>query len=159
MKLKFFLCSLAIIFSGALLLNSSALARLACEPVCKSEAKSAFQDCISECREVFQQAKDSCRNIDHVCAEDCRALYDACIVEPLSDLAECKLPCNTSLVSAATICRTEFSRGTHERDMCIDQAQIVAFACKDNCREQFQPALTLCRKAFKECILNNCKLP
>ena len=34
MKAKIFLCSLAIIFSGVLMLSSSAVARMACDPEC-----------------------------------------------------------------------------------------------------------------------------
>ena len=157
MSLRIVFSFLAIIVSGVLILSSSAFARLTCDPVCLNEAKGALQNCVSDCREVFQQAKDSCRNIDHDCAETCRAAYDACVIDPLSDLAECKVPCNTALTNATAICRTEYDRGTHERDVCVDQAQVVAFTCKDACREQYRPPLTACRDAFKSCIIG-CKI-
>jgi hypothetical protein len=157
MKVKFYLCFFAIIFFGVLLMSSSAFARLACDPTCLSEAKGALKECIAGCKEDFQTEKDSCRNIDHVCAEGCREAYDTCIEEPLTDLANCKVPCNTTLATAVVNCRSMYGRGTHDRDTCIDQAQVLAFTCKDACREVANPLLKTCRDAFKACIIG-CKL-
>ena len=158
MKARFFLCSLAIIFSGVLILVSSANARLACDPVCLGDAKSAFQGCIAECKETFQEAKDSCRNINHDCAEICREAYEGCVEQPLIDLAACKLPCNTDLAAKVDLCRKENAKGTPGRDTCIDFYQVIAFQCKDSCREAANPALKICRDTFKECMIG-CKLP
>ena len=157
MKAKFFLCSLAIIFSGALLLTSSAVARMACDPDCLAPAKTAFQGCIADCKEAFQDAKDSCRNIDPECADACREGYETCIFDPLAALAVCKVPCDTERADAAARCRIAFLKGSDDRDKCIDQAQVVAFQCRDECREAANPALKICRDAFKECMIG-CKL-
>jgi hypothetical protein len=157
MKAKILLCFLAIIFSGALLLTSSAVARLACDPDCLAPAKSAFQGCIAECKETFQEAKDSCRNIDHDCAEACRTGYDTCVITPLTDLAECKATkCNPPLTLAVDTCRNLYPKGEN-RDKCIDQAQVVAFQCRDDCREAYNPALAECRSIFKTCMID-CKI-
>jgi hypothetical protein len=157
MKAKFFLCSLAIIFSGVLMFSSSAVARMACDPDCLAPAKTAFQGCIADCKEAFQDAKDSCRNIDPECAEDCRLKYDGCIVPQLTQLAECKATeCNVPLAVAVANCRAMYPKG-EDRDKCIDQAQVVAFQCRDECREAANPALKICRDAFKECMIG-CKL-
>lgn len=158
MKTKIILCSLAIIFFGVLILTSSAVARMACYPGCLAPAKTAFQGCIEDCKEAFQDAKDSCRNIDPECADACREGYETCIFDPLAALAECKLPCNTELAAAAAMCRTEFPKGSEDRDKCIDFYQVIAFQCKDTCRETANPLLKACSDAFKACMIN-CKLP
>jgi len=158
MKAKIILCSLAIIFSGVLMFSSSAVARMACDPDCLADAKNAFKGCVDACKEDFQTAKDGCRNIDHDCAELCRKGYEDCIFDPLADLAACKLPCNTALADAAARCRTAYSKGSEDRDKCIDQVQVIAFQCKDACRETANPALKICRDTFKECMIG-CKLP
>lgn len=158
MKTKIILCSLAIIFSGALLLNSSAVARMACDPDCLAPVKTAFKGCIADCKEAFQEAKDSCRNIDHACAEGCREDYDTCVMPPLTRLADCKAPCNTILAEAVAKCRADYPKGTDLRDKCIDLAQVFAFQCKDECREEVNPALKVCRDNFKACMIT-CKNP
>jgi hypothetical protein len=158
MKTKIFLCSLAIIFSGALMLSSSAVARMACDPDCLAPAKIVFQGCIADCKEAFQDAKDSCRNIDPECADGCREGYETCIFDPLAALAECKLTkCTPPLNTAVTNCRALYPKG-EDRDKCIDQAQVVAFQCRDECREAANPALKICRDTFKACMID-CKLP
>ena len=158
MKTKKLLFSLAIIFFGALVLTSPAVARMACDSGCLAPAKTAFQGCMEDCKEAFQDAKDSCRNIDPECADTCRESYETCIFDPLAALAECKLTkCNPPLATAVTNCRALYSKGEN-RDKCIDQAQVVAFQCRDECREAANPALKICRDTFKACMID-CKLP
>jgi hypothetical protein len=158
MKGKIVVCSLALIFSGILIMSSSAFARLACDPGCLADAKTVFQECVATCKEDFQSAKDGCRNIDHECAEGCREIYEGCVLTPLANLAECKLPCNTALAEAAAKCRSTYPKGDSERDKCIDFYQVIAFQCKDACREEARPALKECSDEFKACMFN-CKLP
>ena len=145
--------------------SSSAVARMACDHDCLADAKNAFKGCVATCKEDFQTTKDSCRNIDHDCAERCRegddegyVGYETCILNPLTELAECKLPCNTELAAKVDLCRKENAKGTSERDTCIDFYQVIAFQCKDACREVANPALKLCRDTFKACMIA-CKLP
>ena len=158
MKGKIVVCSLALIFSGILLMSSSAFARLACDPDCLADAKTAFKECVATCKEDFQTAKDGCRNIDHDCAEGCREVYEGCALTPLADLAECKATnCNPPLTRAIENCRALYQKG-EDRDKCIDQAQVVAFQCRDECREAANPLLKACRDDFKTCMIN-CKLP
>src|SRR5262249_25491635 len=44
-----------------------------------------------------------------------------------------------------------FPPGSAERDACIDQAQSVAFACRDSAHEQAGPGFHACRQAFRQC--------
>ena len=157
MKAKIFLCSLAIIFSGVLILSSSAVARMACDPDCLADAKNAFKGCVDTCKEDFQTAKDGCRNIDHKCAEGCREVYEECVEQPLIDLATCKMLCNEDFAPEAARCRATYSKGDPERDKCIDFYQVIAFQCKDTCREAANPLLKVCRDEFKACMIG-CKI-
>jgi len=155
MKAKILLCSLAIIFSGALILTSQASA-VTPNPKCVLDAKDARNDCVSACQESFRIAKDTCRNVNHDCADLCRADYDTCIENDptLMALATCKAGCQTNLESVKVDCRSQHAEGTPERDACIDAAQLLAFVCRDNCRENNNagPALKACREDFRACI-------
>ena len=108
--------------------------------------------CYTTCRDDFQVAKDACQNIDHACAETCRANREACRAAPLSALVVCRAPCESALADAVTNCRNTTSRGTPERDQCIDAVQVTAFQCRDTCREQAAPALRKCRADYTACI-------
>lgn len=158
MKIKIVLCSLALIFSGILIMSSSVFARMACDPDCLADAKTTFKGCVAACKEDFQIAKDGCRNIDHICAEGCRESFESCIEPVHTDLAECKAPCNATLAEAIAICREKNAKGSPGRDVCIDIAQLASFLCKDTCREAANPLLKLCRDDFKACMIT-CKLP
>jgi hypothetical protein len=155
MKAKFFLCSLAIFFSGVLMFSSSAIA-ITPNLNCVQDGKDARNDCVSTCQESFRIAKDTCRNVNHDCADLCRVAYDQCIEDDptLVALTTCKAGCQTNLESVKADCRLRHTEGTPERDACIDAAQLLAFVCRDNCRENNNagPALKACREDFRECI-------
>jgi hypothetical protein len=155
MKAKVFLFTLAIVFSGVLIFSSPAIA-VTSNPQCVQGAKSARVDCVAACQESFRVAKDACRNVDHDCADACRAGYDTCIQNDptLIALANCKAGCETSLEAAKTACREKYLQGTVERDACIDLEQIIAFTCRDECREDYNaaPAVKACRDQFRACI-------
>ncbi|HPB37160.1 MAG TPA: hypothetical protein PK125_03270 [Syntrophorhabdus sp.] len=84
-------------------------------------------------KEEFRTAKDGYRNKNHVCAEGYRESCESCVTEPIDVLALCKAPCKTRLDEAAANCRGAFAKGTPERDMCIDHAQVVTFQSSDEC--------------------------
>jgi hypothetical protein len=151
MKAKFFLCSLAIIFSGALILTSQASA-VTSNPKCVQDAKDERNLCITKCQEEFRVDKDACRNVDHDCADACRAGFETCVEPFLTILADDKAACQTTLDTAKVTCRNLYGAGTPERDTCIDQAQLVAFACRDLARENVASGLRACRDAFRTCI-------
>jgi hypothetical protein len=153
MKKRIVFGFMAILFSIAWVMSSESFARVTIDPDCTKRAKSDLQTCISDCRESFQVSKDSCRNIDHDCAEDCRTEYDGCVSPILTDLGADLATCQAALDDARAACRVAFESGTANRDTCIDQAQVVAFTCRDGFREESQPALAACRVAFKGCIL------
>ena len=116
---------------------------------CVGDAKLAFRECRARCREDVQIARDECINRDHVCVEGCRAGRSECVdALPLDeDLAAC----DATLRAARQACRLNNPEGTPERDRCIDQAQVVAFQCRDRARERARPGLKGCRAGFRAC--------
>ena len=119
---------------------------------CKLAAKAVYLDCKTLCKEERRMDKDMCRNIDHECAELCRAERDACLLVVFQQREGCFLPCETTLDAAKIGCRAQFPKGSVARDVCIDAAQIVAFICRDTCREGFSGDLRGCRVDNKTCI-------
>jgi len=119
---------------------------------CKQDARAESKDCKMLCSEVFRTEKDLCLDVDHECAEGCRANRNGC-VDPILDLREaCMEPCRTTVEAAKVGCKQQFAEGSVERDQCIDAAQMVAFACRDSCREGFRYELRQCRFDNRECI-------
>lgn len=51
------------------------------------------------------------------------------------------------------VCRSLYAADTPERDACVDQAQLAAFACPDAAREAAKPGLRACREAFLDCAV------
>jgi hypothetical protein len=155
MKTKIFLCSLAMIFCGVLMLSSSAVA-VTPNRECVQDAKDARNDCVTACKDSFMLTKDTCRNVNHDCADLCREDYDTCIENDptLMALATCKADCQSTVEAAKVACREKYLERNPARDACIDLAQIIAFACRDNCREDYNSGLAVkaCRADFRDCI-------
>jgi hypothetical protein len=118
---------------------------------CKSDAQEAYQACKGGCVEAFQTAKDECRNRDHVCVEGCRADRDVCLGPKLDALVAAYAACNATRDGDVQNCKNLYGAGTPERDTCIDNAQLAAFQCRDQAREDARPGLDQCRADFQAC--------
>jgi len=127
---------------------------------CVQDANAVFEECRTVCREDLQAAKDECRNVPHECADVCRDTRDQCVDQAIDDLEACLSPCNTDLLAAKDTCRTVNDQDPAALDQCIDTAQVIAFVCRDQCRESFRLASALkeCGKSFRGCI-KNCLKP
>jgi hypothetical protein len=119
---------------------------------CIRDARDDFKVCKIICKEAYLTEKDLCRNIDPDCGDLCRAARSLCMDPVLAGLEACKTPCNDALQAAKDQCRIDHEAGTPERDACIDAAQLIAFACRDTCREGVRDELRICRKANRLCI-------
>ena len=133
---------------------------------CRLDAKGVYKECRTDCKEQFRSDKDLCRNVDHECANACRAGREGCI-EPFEDAIDaCKAVCKDDRAIAKARCRDQFTNEI-ALDICIDAAQLVAFLCKDDCREntvvddpgteEFDPihwrlGIKECRQASRTCI-------
>jgi hypothetical protein len=111
---------------------------------CRSEAKADYKLCKGDCREDFQIAKDACRNRDHDCVEECRTDRQACKAPILATLDAALAACKAAKQTAVALCNGD--------DACIDQAQAVAFVCRDDAHEAARPGLKACREGFKACV-------
>jgi hypothetical protein len=116
---------------------------------CVDAAKVELRDCKVECKEDFRVAKDACVNRDHDCVQACRADREDC--RTASGIADALAACDARLQIDKQNCRDQYSAGSPARDQCIDQAQIVAFQCRDSAREDARPALKQCRRDFRVC--------
>ena len=120
---------------------------------CVEEARSALQECTTLCKDTFLAAKDGCRDIEHPCADGCRAIREGCVGSVLSALEACKEDnCDDLFETAIDACKVAYPKDSPERHLCIDNAQVVAFQCRDTCRETVAGDLKACRTAFKKCI-------
>ena len=118
---------------------------------CRDDAKQTFKGCKEDAKETFQSAKDACLNRDHDCVEACRADRYDCRQATGFDAAIDA--CNDQLADAKQACR-DAHPGPNDfeaRDGCIDQAQVVAFECRDTARENAKGPLKACRAAFVTC--------
>jgi hypothetical protein len=135
-----------ILFSAVavgVILACASVANAARNP-CIKEAKQDFRECVAGCKETFQAGKDDCLDRDHACVEVCRAQRAECRDATGFDAAVRQ--CNDALETARAACPSGDGR-----DRCIDQAQVIAFQCRDAAREDAKPALKECRKTFKTC--------
>ncbi|TMA59337.1 MAG: hypothetical protein E6J75_03450 [Deltaproteobacteria bacterium] len=124
-------------------------ARAAWASPCTQDARGEFKDCKAGCVEDYQVAKDACLDRDHQCVELCRAKREDC--REATGIDQAFAACEATLESAKQNCRDQHPAGSDDRDRCIDQAQVVAFQCRDTAREQFGPALKQCRRDFRVC--------
>ncbi len=116
---------------------------------CRDEVKQNYKDCKAGSKETYQASKDACLNRDHTCVEACRADRYDCRQATGFDAAI--KDCNDTLAGAKTTCRNTYPAGSDGRDGCIDQAQLIAFQCRDQAREDAKPALKQCRANFVAC--------
>jgi hypothetical protein len=116
---------------------------------CIGEARQQVLECFAQCREDLQTAKDGCLNRDHECVEVCRAERGVCV--EATGLEAAIDQCIAVVREAKQTCRSQNSPGSIGLDLCIDQAQVVGFQCRDAAREAARPALDACREAFGGC--------
>lgn len=130
--------------------------RAVADSECMQAAKDQRVECRASCDEDFAIARDLCRNIDPVCAAGCRTDLDECRAPIVAALEQCVDQCRTQLNAERAAC----PRKGRPRDLCIDRAQVRAFLCRDECREDLQvrAALNACRDAFRTCM-NGCGIP
>ncbi len=122
----------------------------AADSQCMQDAKSARTECKVTCDEDFVIARDLCRNIDPVCATGCRISRDDCRSAVFGALDRCVDGCRTQL----TIDRAACPKRGRSRDACLDRAQVRAFVCRDDCREELEvkQGLGACRDEFRACM-------
>ncbi len=124
--------------------------RVEADSQCMQDAKELRAECRVQCDEDFTISRDLCRNIDPVCAAGCRTDRDECRDAIFAALDECVDGCRVQL----SLDRAACPRRGRARDFCLDRAQVRAFVCRDECREDLQvrPGLNGCRDDFRTCM-------
>jgi len=122
----------------------------AADTQCMQDAKEARVECKTSCDDDFVIARDLCRNIDPVCAAGCREEREDCRGAVFGALDQCVDGCRAQLDRDRAACP---KRG-RDRDRCLDRAQVRAFVCRDECREELQvrAGLNDCRDVFRGCM-------
>lgn len=119
---------------------------------CRTEAKSTYRTCNADCVDGFQVTKDACRGKSHSCVEACRETRSSCS-DPVRDQLDAAVAaCKDARDGAVANCKQLYADGTPERDQCIDNAQVVAFVCRDDAHEAARPGLRACQQAFVQCV-------
>jgi hypothetical protein len=117
---------------------------------CMEDAKAMRAECKAQCDEDFTIARDLCRNVDPECAQGCRGAQSECRAAIFAALDQCVDGCRVQL----NLDRAACPRRGRGRDFCLDRAQVRAFVCRDECREDLavKPALGACRDDFRTCM-------
>jgi hypothetical protein len=138
-------------------LASAAMAQSTSGRVCVAQARDELQACSAECINDFRNERFVCRNVEPGCGRECLGHRESCIETASEPLVECLGDCQTTLIAAKAICVTNCNGDQACLDTCIDTAQVDAFTCRDNCREDFRAsggpvAIDVCRATFRECV-------
>ncbi len=142
---------LALCAAGILIRSPTAMA-VQSNPACVSDAQNDYELCKAECKENFLVEKDLCRNVSHDCADGCRSQHSSCVEPSLETLDTCKDSCDQALQTQKALCRDQTAKGSHQRDACIDAAQVAGFVCRDTCREGVAGQLQQCTKTLQACV-------
>ena len=121
---------------------------------CMADARAEVKTCTALCKDTFQADKDSCRNVDHACADAAREERESCVGAVLTALGQCVATECAGFAADIATCRATYPVGDPNRDACIDNAQLLNFQCRDQCREsvQLHPGLKACRTEFRTAI-------
>ena len=139
------------LLGGMILVGGAALAHASVDPACILQARADAKECRTGCGDQLRIDKDACRNVDHACGEACRAGRARC-VEPFEEILQtCIDQCQSDLAAAKALCPPE---GDPARDACVDAAQVIAFQCRDTCRENqtVRDSIKNCLAAFRACM-------
>jgi len=124
---------------------------------CVLQAREDLQSCSAECINDFRNERFTCRNVEPGCGRECLGRRESCIETASQPLVTCIIDCQNTLAEAKAACVTTCNGDATCLDTCIDQAQVAAFTCRDNCREAFRMStgpteIESCRATFRECV-------
>src|SRR5262245_37495385 len=137
--------------------SAAALAETTSVRSCIAEARDELQECSIECVNDFRNERFLCRNVEAGCGRECLGRREGCIETASEPLVACVGVCRTTLIAAKAACVASCNADPLCLDPCIDAAQVGAFTCRDDCREEFRlsggvAAIEACRATFRECV-------
>jgi len=138
-------------------LASAAVAQTTSGAACILQAREELHSCHAECINDFRNERFVCRNVEPGCGRECLGRREGCVETASEPLVECLGSCQTTLIEAKATCAQSCNADQSCLDTCIDTAQVDAFTCRDNCREDFRAnggpaAIDVCRATFRECV-------
>ena len=137
---------------------AAAPASVSPSPSCVLQARQELQTCKAECINDFRNERFVCLNVEPGCGRECLGRRESCIEIATAPLDECIGGCRTTLQASKDSCARTCGENESCRDSCVDQAQVDAFVCRDNCHESFrtgggEAAVEACRQQFRGCVL------
>ncbi len=150
----------------AMLALGGGMARASGVSSCLKDAKNTFGECKNQCQTAFLDAKALCKNVSPGCFAACVDGRSACVDTAREPLTSCLDGCETTLQGHRHDCKASFGCGGSSDPCssnaafiaCMDPFQLVAFTCRDGCRDSFrldvaaQAALKACTKGFNGCV-------
>ena len=97
------------------------------------------------------QTRTRAATVDHACARWRDESASRAVGGVLTALTQCVLAECAGFIADVATCRATYPIGDPNRDSCVDNAQLLNFQCRDQCREtvQLHPSLKACRTDFK----------
>jgi hypothetical protein len=142
------------------------------DATCLTNARADFRSCLTQCRSDFVDSRLTCRNVQPACGEACLAGRQTCLDNVQNILETGVLPdgsplanctggtdeCKAALQAARKACGAPCQPTDAACTGCVDNAQVVAFECRDTCRDSWRTNATViamqqsCQSSFKACI-------
>ena len=160
-----------LVLAGGVLLAGGRPAR-AGTASCLADAKANFLSCRNQCKSDFVDTRFTCRNVQPACGEACLAGRQECLDTVEGILKTGQLPdggalancgggtdaCKAALQAAKRQCGTPCQATDAQCNECVDNAQVVAFQCRNGCRDSWRTNATViamlqsCRNGFRTCV-------
>lgn len=162
----------AFLVGTAMVLVAGGWSNAQADATCFQNARGDFQSCMSQCRSDFVAARLTCRNVQPACGQACLAGRQQCLDAAQNILETGQLPdgstlanctggtaqCKAAFATARQACGAPCKPTDAACTGCVDNAQIVAFECRDVCRESWRTNPTVaamlqsCQTSFRACI-------
>ena len=161
-----------LVLSAAMVLAGSGFSNARADATCFHDAKANFLSCVHQCKSDFIATRLTCRNVDPVCGAACLAGRQQCLDTAQAILQTGQLPdgsmlascsggtdqCKANLQTARRACGAPCQPTDTQCTGCFDNAQVVAFECRDTCRDSWRTNPTVmamlqsCQSSFKACV-------
>ncbi|MFN8543754.1 MAG: hypothetical protein U0807_06065 [Candidatus Binatia bacterium] len=156
---------------ATMLAGGAVPARAQADATCTRQAKSTYAACRAQCKDDFLSARFTCKGVDPACGKACLAGRQVCSdaidailetgqVPGGATLANCPTGtdgCKAALQTAKQVCGAPCNANP-VCDACVDAAQVLAFQCRDTCRESWRADAAVqalrqqCKATFQACV-------
>jgi hypothetical protein len=162
----------SLVLSAVMVLAGSGWSEARADATCVLKSKANFLACARQCKQDFVDARLLCHNISPACGDACLAGRQVCLDTATTILQTGQLPgggtlancsggtdqCKATFEAAKQACHAPCQPADTQCTECVDNAQVVAFECRDTCRDSWRTNPTViamlqsCQSSFKACI-------